>query len=79
MPFHGIVVRSHPSKAVDLWAYLAIILSGGEQGDWWWEYNAQFRHQMPSLDKAEFGHLDQALYTRCLLVLGLQWDTEDCS
>ncbi len=64
--FAGIVVRSHPSKAVDLWAYLAIILSGGEQGDWWRAYDAQFRQQMPSLDKAEFGRLDQALYTRCL-------------
>ncbi len=68
--FAGIVVRSHPSKAVNLWAYLAIILSGGEQGDWWWAYDARFRQQMPSLDKAEFGRLDQALYTRCLLSSG---------
>ncbi len=45
--FAGIVVRSHPSKAVDLWAYLAIIL-GGEQGDWWRAYDARFRQQMPS-------------------------------
>ncbi len=32
--YAGIVVRAHPSKAVDLWAYLAIILSGGDKSDW---------------------------------------------
>ncbi len=65
--FAGIVVQSHPGKAVDLWAYLAIVLSGGEKGDWWRAYDSRFRQQVPSLEKAEFGRLDQALYTRCLL------------
>ena len=40
------------------------MLSGGERGDWWRAYDARFRQQMPSLEKARFGHLDQALYTR---------------
>ena len=31
--FTGIVVQAHPDKAVDLWAYLAFMLSGGEHGD----------------------------------------------
>ncbi len=30
--FAGIVVQAHTGKAVDLWAYLAGILSGGERG-----------------------------------------------
>ncbi len=68
--FAGIVVRTHPSKAVDLWAYLAIVLSGGDKGDWCWAYDSRFRQQVPSLEKAEFGRLDQALYTRCLLSAG---------
>ena len=65
--FAGIVARTHPSKAVDLWAYMAIMVSGGEKGDWWRAYDSRFRQQLTSLDKAEFGRLDQALYTRSLL------------
>ncbi len=68
--YAGIVVRAHHSKAVDLWAYLAIVLSGGDKGDWWRAYDSRFRQQVPSLEKAEFGRLDQAQYTRCLLSSG---------
>ncbi len=68
--FAGIVVQAHPSKAVDLWAYLAVILSGGDRGDWWRAYDSRFRQQVPSLERAEFGRLDQALFTRCLLSSG---------
>ena len=68
--FAGIVVQAHPDKAVDLWAYLAFMLFGGERGDWWRAYDARFRQQMPSLEKARFGHLDQALYTKTVLWAG---------
>ncbi len=47
-----VVVQAHPSKVVDMWAYLAVI---------------RFRQQIPSLEKAVFERLDQALFTRCLL------------
>ena len=40
--FAGIVVQAHPVKGVDLWAYLAFMLSGGEYGDWWRAYDACF-------------------------------------
>ena len=43
------------------------MISGGEKGNWWRAYNSHFRQQLTSLDKAEFGRLDQALYTRSLL------------
>ena len=66
--FAGIVAYTHPSKAVDLWAYMAVMVSGGEKGDWWRAYDSRFRQQLTSLDKARFGQLDQALYTRSLLV-----------
>ena len=64
--FAGIVACTHPSKAVDLWAYMAIMVSGVEKGDWWRAYDSRFRQQLTSLDKAEFGRLDRALYTRTL-------------
>ena len=33
--YAGIVVSAHPSEAKDLWAYLAALLSGADNGDWW--------------------------------------------
>ena len=68
--YAGVVVMAHPSKARDLWAYLAMMLSGAHRsgGDWWRAYDSRFRQQLPSLEKAEFGKLDQALYTRSILV-----------
>ena len=68
--YAGVVVTAHPSKARDLWAYLAMMLSGAHRlgGDWWQAYDSRFRQQLPSLEKAEFGKLDQALYTRSILV-----------
>ncbi len=53
---------------------------GGRKGDWWRAYDSRFRQQVPSLEKAEFGRLDQALYTRCLLSSGpggaLRWPSD---
>ncbi len=65
--YAGIVAKTHPDKEVDLWAYLAIMLSGKDHGDWWRTYDSRFRQQWPSLEKAEFGRVDQALYTKAIL------------
>ena len=62
--YAGIVVSAHPSKARDLLAYLATLLAGAEKGDWWRAYDSRFRQQLPALELAEFGKLDQALFTR---------------
>ena len=43
--FAGSVVQDHPDKAVDLWAYLAFMLSGGEVG-------TGGGHVMPALDNS---------------------------
>ena len=66
----GIVVSAHPGKARDLWAYLATLLSGADKGEWWRAYDSRFRKQLPALEAAEFGKLDQALFTRTFLSAG---------
>ena len=45
------------------------MLSGAHRsgGVRWQSYDSRFRQQLPSLEKAEFGKLDQALYTRSIL------------
>ena len=68
--YAGIVVSAHPSKARDLLAYLATLLAGAEKGDWWRAYDSRFRQQLPSLESAEFGRLDQALFTRTIFAAG---------
>ena len=65
--YAGIVVSAHPSKAKDLWAYLATLLAGAERGDWWRAYDSRFRQQHPALERADFGKLDQALFTRTMM------------
>ncbi len=70
--YAGIVVSTHPGKARDLLAYLATLLAGAEKGDWWRAYDSRFRQQIPALELAEFGKLDQALYTRSIFDTGVQ-------
>ena len=69
--YAGIVVSAHPDKARDLLAYLATLLAGAERGDWWRAYDSRFRQQIPALESAEFGKLDQALYTRSIFATGV--------
>ena len=73
--FAGIVVKAHPDKEVDLWAYQTVMLSGGDRGDWWRTYVSRFRQQWSSLEKAQFGRLDQALHTKAILSAGVQTST----
>ena len=68
--YAGIVVTSHPSKARDLLAYLATLLAGAEKGDWWRAYDSRFRQQLPALESAKFGRLNQALFTRTIFSAG---------
>ena len=65
--YAGIVVSTHPSKAKDLWDYLAMLLAGAERGDWWRAYDSRFRQQLPALQQADFGKLDQALFARTMM------------
>ena len=58
----GIVARTNPSKAVDLWAYMAVMVSGGEKGDWCRAYDSHFRQQLTTLDKQSLGGCTR-LYT----------------
>ena len=62
------VVSAHPKKAKDMFAYMALILSseGGPCGEWWRWYDRRFRQQLPPLESAEFGKLDQPLYSTAL-------------
>ncbi len=69
--YAGIVVSAHPDKARDLLAYLATLLAGAEKGDWWRAYDSRFRQQIPALESAEFGKLDQALFTRSIFATGV--------
>ena len=68
--YAGIVVSAHPGKARELWAYLATLLSGADKREWWRAYDSHFRQQLPALEVAEFGKLDQALFTRTFLTAG---------
>ena len=65
--FAAIVMQALPDKAVDLWVYLAFMLSIGKRGGWWRAYDARFRQQKPSLEKARF---DQAQYTKTVMWAG---------
>ncbi len=78
--FAGIVIHSHPSKAVDLWAYLAIILSGGKGSR-----VTGGGHMMPDSDNKCLPRQGRVWMSRpgplykVPPVLRLQWDREDCS
>ena len=41
-----------------------------EKGDWWRAYDSRFRQQLPALELAKFGRLDQALFTRTIFSSG---------
>ena len=66
--YAGVVISAHPEKAKDMFAYMALILSseGGPCGEWWRWYDRRFRQQLPPLESAEFGKLDQPLYSTAL-------------
>ena len=42
----------------------------GRRRDWWRIYDSCFRQQLPALELAEFGRLDQALFTRTIFSSG---------
>ena len=39
---------------------------GGQCGEWWYWYDRRFIQQLPPLELAEFGKLDQPLYSTAL-------------
>ena len=66
----GIIVSAHPSNAWDLLAYLVTMLAGAKKGDWWRVYDSRFHQQFPALELAEFGKLDQTLFTGTIFSAG---------
>ena len=70
--YAGVVISAHPSKAKDLLAYMAMLSAGSEEGDWWRGYDRRFRQQLPDLESANFGKVDQTLYARSILTGGAQ-------
>ena len=70
--YTGVVISAHPSKAKDLLAYMAMLSAGSEEGDWWRGYDRRFRQQLPDLESANFGKVDQTLYARSILTGGAQ-------
>ena len=66
------MISAHPSKARDLLAYIALLSAGAEEGDWWRSYDRRFRQQLPDLESANFGKVDQTLYARSILSAGAQ-------
>ena len=70
--YAGVVISAHPSKARDLLAYIALLSAGAEEGDWWRSYDRRFRQQLPNLESANFGKVDQTLYARSILSAGAQ-------
>ncbi len=61
----------YPDKAQDLLSYLATLLAGAEKGNWWRAYDSLFQQQIPALESAEFGKLDQVLFTLLLVLLAV--------
>ena len=70
--YAGVVISAHPSKVKDLLAYMAMLSAGSEEGDWWRGYDRRFRQQLPDLESANFGKVDQTLYARSILTGGAQ-------
>ena len=67
--FAAVVSAEYPEKARDLWAYQAIMIGEHRRcgGRGWQMYDACFRQQLTSLQGAEFGKLNQSLYSTTFL------------
>ena len=71
--FAAVVSSEYPEKAKDLWAYQAMMVTAAKRfgGDGWRTYDSSFRQRLPSLEVAEFGKLDHAIYTTTFLAGGV--------
>ena len=70
--YAAVVGSRFPDKVQDLWAYQATIIAEHRRcgGRGWRLYDAGFRQQITSLEAAEFGKLNQALYATTFLAYG---------
>ena len=70
--YAAIVCEAHPEKVKEMWAYQAMMISEarrcGRRG--WLLYDSAFRQQVVSLESANFGQLNQALYATTFLAYG---------
>ena len=69
--FAGIVISKHPEKAKELLAYQALMIYEARRigGRGWAQYDACFRQQIQSLSSANFGTLNQSLYSTTFLAM----------
>ena len=70
--YAAVVGSKFPEKFQDLWAYQATIIAEHRRcdGRGWRLYDAGFRQQIVSIESAEFGKLNQALYATTFLAYG---------
>ena len=70
--YAAIVCEAHPEKVKEMWAYQAMMISEAHRcgGRGWLLYDSVFRQQLVSLESANFGRLNQALYATTFLAYG---------
>jgi hypothetical protein len=70
--FAAIITQKYPRKAKELWAYQSTIIGEARRcgGKGWLLYDRAFRQQIPSIEEADFGRLNQALYATTFLAYG---------
>ena len=64
-----VICSKYPGKAKDLWAYQAFMVTEYRKcgGRGWLIYDSLFRQQLPSIEAAEFGRINQSLYSTTFL------------
>ena len=70
--YTAIMCEAHPEKNKETWAYQAMMISEAHRrgGRGWLLYDSAFRQQVVSLESANFGRLNQALYATTFLAYG---------
>ena len=70
--FAAIITRKYPSKAKELWAYQSTVIGEARRcgGKGWLLYDRAFHQQISSIEEADFGRLNQALYATTFLAYG---------
>ena len=67
--YAAVICSKYPGKAKDLWAYQAFMVTEYRKcgGRGWLIYDSLFRQQLPSIEAAEFGRINQSLYSTTFL------------
>lgn len=70
--YAAVLCSKHPSKAKELWAYQALMISETRRcgGRGWRLYDSTFRQQLSSPETADFSKLNDSLYATTFLAYG---------